>query len=1048
MPAVLEILQELGASRQRDGTWRLDLRALRLTSIFGGPLQGEGALTVRGDDVTFARPAELAVCDGISLRGLDDADGLRELITDLHGDMRARANAHLATLRRLGFKPALSAPVPRPRADVAVAGGTATVSISGSGQLVIDAVDGVDVPPTAGTLTAAAGLTQAEALRRIGAVVDELAHRAAATNAGEQLSQDQLDELHNALHDELDDSDDGGAFDDDDAGDAADDDDEYEPTVAGVPPPQRRDDVRLAPRGDEARPAGVPEWDGGTAPVAARTAARPTMEQLRPGTLEVGTAELIRTMRPMPPVTVPVSPTAPRNEAPARGTDLLDEFDDDDGAAPAGDDEVDDDGFELVEDDASIDDDDDDDDGGASDPLGNIATEALPAPRPAVAVAAVAGPAPPAAIAPKRSIDDEENDLLAALGGDDDVAPGAPDDALAGRPTTISVTPRGARDMVSAAPARSPTRASSPIADDHFAGDAEPAQNVRHRAERPSTKVTAPPPMADDDFGAAAGFDDDGDGDDDFADAKTRALSVDVALLDRLKRGDGQLPSVDGGDDPDEPRGHATESVRTGALLAGVMRTLGGAAAHATFDAAGNDRRLDGDVGSDEREDKGNGDADGFDAHDVVTHVGNGESRTAVGGPPPAGTVAPLAPVEPVKPVKPVESVEPVPRAVPPRPVLATREPAAPAPERPRVALAELHVPVNDDDDDDDDASEAELAALRLRATTLRNELDGVLARIAALEAARESTTTRPAPPTTAKRADLVAMARPARLSALAGVELPSHADPSGVAAPPVLTDEGEFAAVGQSEDEGGVDSATTPLALPSPAADADAIDDAFDDAFASGKRDDDQGDDGDDGDDVDEDGVSLADLQGALREMGVDVEGAGTQVKALAVPNDDHAAGDDGDVFGTGGAGSAGDAGEDDLLVDEPTNIRPPRPGTIALVVEDSRARDRLKKHLEPRFAALFEAVDAQGATELDDLDIVDAIVFVRPSRSETNEQGFARIDRMARRPRVLVLSGDVAFDERPGVDLRLPLGQKASEVARQVLEGLERLGVQAAAE
>jgi hypothetical protein len=145
-----------------------------------------------------------------------------------------------------------------------------------------------------------------------------------------------------------------------------------------------------------------------------------------------------------------------------------------------------------------------------------------------------------------------------------------------------------------------------------------------------------------------------------------------------------------------------------------------------------------------------------------------------------------------------------------------------------------------------------------------------------------------------------------------------------------------------------------------------------------------------------------------------------------------------DEDVFGS--AAEPADAQDEQ---DEATRVRSSKPGTIALVVEDAKARDRLRKHLEPWFSALFEAHDANAAASLDEFPRVDALVFVRPSRSEGTSRALARIGRMARRPRVLVISTDPSFDDVPGVDLRLPLGQKASEVAQQVLDGLGRLGV-----
>jgi hypothetical protein len=119
-------------------------------------------------------------------------------------------------------------------------------------------------------------------------------------------------------------------------------------------------------------------------------------------------------------------------------------------------------------------------------------------------------------------------------------------------------------------------------------------------------------------------------------------------------------------------------------------------------------------------------------------------------------------------------------------------------------------------------------------------------------------------------------------------------------------------------------------------------------------------------------------------------------------------------------------------------------RPSSIALVVEDERARIRLRQHLAERFSELIEADSASAAMRLKGIGDVDAIVFVRPRRDEGNMQSFTRLGGLPHRPRVLVISHDDAFDDIPAVDLRLPLGQRASEVAQQVLDGLERLGIQ----
>ncbi|MBM4281753.1 MAG: hypothetical protein FJ137_13665 [Deltaproteobacteria bacterium] len=242
-----------------------------------------------------------------------------------------------------------------------------------------------------------------------------------------------------------------------------------------------------------------------------------------------------------------------------------------------------------------------------------------------------------------------------------------------------------------------------------------------------------------------------------------------------------------------------------------------------------------------------------------------------------------------------------------------------------------------------------------------------------------------------------------------------------------MATDERAWTAVGVS-DEDSVNGATLPLPAPAPVASRPPVVEPRAPHLE------------------DEPGVSLADLQGALRELGSDRDGAGTQVRQTTLPEDVGSSNDESDVFGSVGGGAAVASLDSDI--DEPTSIRPPRPGTIALVVEDARARERLKKHLEARFSALYEASDAASAAALDELDELDALVFVRPSRTEPNVHGFATLDRMKRRPRVLVISADSSFDGVSWVDLRLPLGQKASEVARQVLDGLEQLGVAAAAE
>jgi hypothetical protein len=120
-------------------------------------------------------------------------------------------------------------------------------------------------------------------------------------------------------------------------------------------------------------------------------------------------------------------------------------------------------------------------------------------------------------------------------------------------------------------------------------------------------------------------------------------------------------------------------------------------------------------------------------------------------------------------------------------------------------------------------------------------------------------------------------------------------------------------------------------------------------------------------------------------------------------------------------------------------------RAGVIGLVVEDAKARDRLKRHLSSRFARLVEAESASAAAALPGLAHLDAFVFVRPRPDGQTREGMAALRARAKNARILVISSDARFDDVPQVSLRLPLGQRASEVARQVLEGLRALGIEA---
>jgi hypothetical protein len=369
-----------------------------------------------------------------------------------------------------------------------------------------------------------------------------------------------------------------------------------------------------------------------------------------------------------------------------------------------------------------------------------------------------------------------------------------------------------------------------------------------------------------------------------------------------------------------------------------------------------------------------------------------------------------------------------------------------------------------DDDDPESDARAAELAVLQERAGELRAELANVLQRIATLEAAGTAPSWRtpgavPEPAARTDGATTAAAARPTLTKATA-------------VAPSVRSADSAWAAVGDSADGDSIDGAsaevdaldagTLPrqaavsLTRPASAATAtvaavsrataaptraiaDSLDDeagaAARDVVGADKNDVDAGLPGADDDSPipSDEGVSLAALQGLLGDDDVPGEAASTQVAAVAMP--ELIASDGGDVFDS--------FAESSLL---PADDSPPRPGVIALVVEDARARERLRRHLDARFAEIVEFASAADAADSEPLPGLDALVFIRPATSASSREGFARLDARADRPPVLVVSPDPVFDTVAGVDLRLPLGHKASEVARQIVEGLERLGVRAA--
>lgn len=983
MSGVLDVLAALRGERLRDGSWKLELGDLRLTSVFGGTLHGLAALTLNGDSALFSAPPELAACGKMWMPDVSDVDAFRNAIVEAHGQVRERASEGISSLRRLGFKAKLTAPEPRARAQLAVDGKEVVVALDQNGDLIVESVAGRPVPvEQRRALIAPDEATAEEALRRVTALVQGLAKKnnskppqptQAAPVPG--LSNEELRELQAALSDDED-----PLMDSDEASEEA------EPTAAGVEmplPPVRRDE--LSEEGTQQVPV---------MRVAKATARDDIADDLddedSPGTVEVRLPGS-RSLQVDAQLAALEQRDERERERQKRVDSLLDAFDDDDEG-----------------DDASVEVDvDDDDDAGEP----TATTPRLAATRPQ--------PTPSSDDSSDRSADSEEGDLLAALGDDDDDALAADDDEdlptqgmaladfpaiAAGKgfpsPMSTSVTPQQLPSAAptQALPAPSPSRlvaavdeASVDVAEadgfDDGAGST-PARMARaasaESATRPATvartTVAAPAaPLAR----HSVNDDDDGGNSDDFDDGKTRALNVDQALLDRLKRGDADgrrtepqaAPPPPLGEELDPSGDEALQSVQTSATLETPLHIAHPPAPTAAL-ASGDGAAVMPAPAQDEDSEPRPPAAGLADALDVDSSVEGG----ADGGP-------------------------------------------------------------VDADDPDSDAREAAIAALEQRAEELSAELAAVRERIASLVAERESTATRPVrsggEPTATRpvRADVLTTptaAGPTKNTEVRPplLDAPRAPKPRTGLMPVVDARDADLPSIGQSADDSAEGTDVPPHAtgggtsLPSLASvDVEEVD-------GSGDA-----------------GVSLADLQGVLGDLPADdddapAENAGaTQVAASVLPI--NVENDDGDVFGTSGSGKRKKPAAD--LSEDATRIRVNRPAAIALVVEDAKARDRLRKHLESRYAEVVDAESARAIAASDDVERVDAIVFVRPSASENNRQGFARLSGLAHRPRVLVISADVSFDGVPGIDLRLPLGQKASEVARQVIDGLSQLGVQA---
>lgn len=898
MAGLVGVLQALGATRQRDGSWVVDCAALQLGSLFGGDLDGQAIGVVTGEAIAFKSPPELAACGKVWMTDVTDEDAFCQALGVAIDELREQVRAALQTLRKLGFKARLQAPDPRPRGTLTRADRVIGVVIDAGGDLLIEEIDGEALPADKqASMMAPEEATAAELHQLIDGVLASIAGlEATGIAAPPSLSHEELRELQAAL----DDSDEAG---DDFDSDDFDGDDDDERTAAGVPipvsarPPALRDD-----EGDD-DPHTLKVKAGGKSPI--HTAFDDEDDDVEPPTATLTTPIARPTI---PPVVAPRPAPAPQVTVDAAADD--DPFD------------------------------------GIGEPTATRPIDSR----------ATAVPASDDGLLEALDDDGDEGD-----DGDDGVDVGDEGDDFAPGPAAVApVTP--------AAAAVDPARAEADAFDES----------------------TAALPHGDEE---------------DFDDGKTRALVVDEALLARLKRGDDAeravapptatlpMPASPAGASPswpvgptqpltapqppglDEAAGFDGPSTSATAHLRAETRGEHDDIAPAVTAAADDGSSLVGAFDDDFNEPSG--DPSGFDSSDGI------------------------AADEPTM--------------TPPRPEPAPQFTSSPFDDDSVAGAAK--------DEGDDD----ELEALERQAAALEAELRVVRARIASLRAHLEPTGTATAPvPAAASTAPPLPAEQPrvgdsdegdAETDARAGLtSLPSlqsidvheiqprHARPDGGNS---LLDELDDNDEANAFDDGA--SAPDPIA-------------------AAG---------------ADEDVVSLAALQGALKELGVIGEGGGeTQVAASVM--DFAPADDDGDVFGSvsGGDSLAEASAASDLSV-EATRVRSARPSSIALVVEDDRARDRLKKHLADRFSALMEAADGERAMELRGIAEVDAIVFVRPRRDGGTLASFTQIEHLPHRPRVLVISADDGFDDVPAVDLRLPLGQRASEVARQVLDGLEQLGV-----
>jgi hypothetical protein len=136
-------------------------------------------------------------------------------------------------------------------------------------------------------------------------------------------------------------------------------------------------------------------------------------------------------------------------------------------------------------------------------------------------------------------------------------------------------------------------------------------------------------------------------------------------------------------------------------------------------------------------------------------------------------------------------------------------------------------------------------------------------------------------------------------------------------------------------------------------------------------------------------------------------------------------------------------ESSESDVFQEEAGEMSIPSPDKmrIALVVGQERARQRLKKRLAEFVGTIEEAASLPDAVEMASEGGLHAMVVVRPAADEKTLRSITSMSKMKKRPGLMILATDEKLAGEEGVDMHVVLAQRASEVTRQILDGLASL-------